>query len=652
MAEKYLSLCKVISLETGQKWLIRMADIQGDVLVLPDINDKAPQTFYNRRRLYYNDGPDTDGAFGVWEWSAVPKLNDPSKDYVETKYLDGVDVTEIIHVSGVSAVEDVVKWLKAGIVAQTVCRKVLLCPRRNRTSSYEGVLCTEKDASMHDGMLSINETVPSLPVYSLMAADELEVDGKIFCRNISFGAPIRRVMLKSIGNIIRDAVRRKISWSAAKSIGIQRKDWQKIADFIENLRDQTIIQEVAEICGCTEETAGQYIRRFIDEAGKYISYEDYDTGILTEIVENNASLMKKCTDIVAAKIQADIKAAREKLDSILALIAEKQEVLPVLEAKLSALKDDIQEQERLASEVSENVRKRISAARSDAAGFIAEMAFARPEAFRTSERFIAMGSETGREGIKSVADWRNLLGVIDDNLAEAGVSEKYSAEFAVFMYSAYVHNIPLLLAGPNSADIADAFSAAVSGRTAGIIDCSGKYYAGLGEEIAACSDEVLALKNALRNEWLEHIPEIIAGSKYFLVVHPYAEDLLIEPKSLFSYVMPVFTELITVKNSSGRYRAGARTENFTEYDIKDRKMLHNAMMKSIGLSRFTRCRLQSVLTDFRAMSHQENNDTECLFVLYPYAYIYGAPAVNEVLENLSISHDLKDELKGFAGVKS
>ena len=641
----FTSLCAVSS----DKWLMRLADIKDDALVLPAIDAGAPFMFENRTKLFRKDGPDTAGAFGVWEWSAVPNLNDPSKDYVETHYRDDIEAAEIIHIAGASTPEEAAESLKDGIAAQPVSRKVLFCTRRNGASFYEGVLCTEKDTSINGGITHINETVPGLPVYSFRAEDELELGGKTFCRNISLGPPVRRVMLMNINSIIRDAVRRKISWSAAKVIGLQKRDWQKIADFIENMQEQSLVQEVAGICSCSEEEAGQYIHSFIEQAGQYISCEDYDSGVMAWIIENNDALMKKCTGIVKEQLHAETSAAREEMARLQEAVDEKQKVLPVLEAKLSALKKDIQAHEKLSREVGENVRKRISEARSDAAAFIAEMAFARPEAIGTAECAVVPGTEIAPKNIETVSGWKVLAAVLADNLAEAGVAEEYTDIFAAFMYSAYVHKTPLLLAGPLGMDIADAFSAAVSGRTAGVVDCSGKYYAGVSEDIAGCSDEVFALKNALRNEWAEHIPEIIAGGKDFFVVHPYTEDLLIEPKSLFSYVMPVFTELIAGEKPSREYTGTARAENFAGFSITARKPLHNAIMKSIGLSRYARGMLQAVLTDFREMYKPENDDAERLFVLFPYAYIFGGGAVDEVLGSIA-SSELKDELEGFAGV--
>ena len=55
--------------------------------------------------------------------------------------------------------------------------------------------------------------------------------------------------------------------------------------------------------------------------------------------------------------------------------------------------------------------------------------------------------------------------------------------------------------------------------------------------------DIFTVKHAFRSEWITHIPDFQKIGGYHFIVHPFAEDLMIEPRNLFSYTLPVFTEL-------------------------------------------------------------------------------------------------------------
>ncbi len=220
------------------------------------------------------------------------------------------------------------------------------------------------------------------------------------------------------------------------------------------------------------------------------------------------------------------------------------------------------------------------------------------------------------------------------------------------MCAACVNTMPLLLAGPNAQDIADAFAATLSGRTAGVIDCSGGFYPEIAREIDEASDEVFAVKNALRSEWVAHIPDLQRHRKYFFIVHPFAEDLLIEPKSLFTYALPVFTELICdsvpSRNDSvpSRNFAGARkAPDFAPFTHGTAAHIPDTPLRKLGITTLTRSRLRAVLADFHVL-HNQDEKFDTLFVLFPYAYTAGH--VSSVLEKIS-DERLRNELAAFTG---
>lgn len=95
-SEETISLCNVISDYSGQKWLIRFADLSHNGHYhMFHRNEELPPYFANRDKIFYKDGPSTDGFYGIWSWSAIPNEKDPSKDYIISKYNVNLDAIEI-----------------------------------------------------------------------------------------------------------------------------------------------------------------------------------------------------------------------------------------------------------------------------------------------------------------------------------------------------------------------------------------------------------------------------------------------------------------------------------------------------------------------------------------------------------------------------
>ena len=80
--DEIVSLCEVISdYNTGQTWLARYADLDGNGCYCPFRQDKAKLPYFrNRDRIFYNGGHSNVDSYGIWTWSAVPNENDPSRD--------------------------------------------------------------------------------------------------------------------------------------------------------------------------------------------------------------------------------------------------------------------------------------------------------------------------------------------------------------------------------------------------------------------------------------------------------------------------------------------------------------------------------------------------------------------------------------------
>ena len=115
-ADEIISLCGVISDYNGQKWLIRYADLNNNGRYCIFLkNEDVPPYFTNRDKIFYKDGPSNSGFYGIWTWSAVPNENDPSKDYIRSRYNTDIDAIEIVTITEATTLDDLVDLLKTGI---------------------------------------------------------------------------------------------------------------------------------------------------------------------------------------------------------------------------------------------------------------------------------------------------------------------------------------------------------------------------------------------------------------------------------------------------------------------------------------------------------------------------------------------------------
>ena len=222
---------------------------------------------------------------------------------------------------------------------------------------------------------------------------------------------------------------------------------------------------------------------------------------------------------------------------------------------------------------------------------------------------------------------------------------------AAFLYTAYALRIPLLLAGPNGHDIADAVSAALFGRTASTLRCEGAYDPGAAEEYTGKESQLIALLDPINTRWISHIPELTAGKdKLILAIHPFAEDLLIEPRGLYNYVVPVLTELFVDRPASGEYVGGCFGADFREYErTKPQKKFHLA--RKLPMPAMLLNWLQQMLADMKMILGKDTPDYDVLFAALPYAYVTGRTDI--ILEGIEdgggLSKNTQALLRMFLG---
>ena len=681
--DEIISLCGVISDYNDQKWLIRYADLNNNGRYCIFLkNEDVPPYFTNRDKIFYKDGPSNSGFYGIWTWSAVPNENDPSKDYIRSRYNTDIDAIEIVTITEATTLDDLVDLLKTGIEYTPHSRKVMFTLSASK-GQYTGILCTAKEFNTVNGKTTVSEDCIVVPVYEFSGGDIIRLSNGIsFYRNAFAGIPNKLYHLKSPLDIVKNIVFSSLSWNAYKTREVTRAEYRTFKDFIGAIPVDDITRKIGTACRCSIPAAKELLDEFLNIVWKYVDGDSLEDEIIHSAISANVELQEKAKSLIRKEWETEneslLSEAQEKLDSLHAELKSATEDLSRAQESLNKTKAEderlagiIAEKERLAADVEKAVAVRIQKARGNAADFIASMAFVSgqqmPVGCAESPAKIEVSSKSDMDTYRICPEYDNLddlevhhswTDVVNTSvfeLAEAGVAEQYRSGLAAFLCAAYIKKQPLLLVGPNAIDIIQAFSAAVTAHKHGVLCCEGSYAHQAVEKIGADGESIVIINNFLASGWINRLPEILYKKDVFYVfTHPYAEDIQVEPKSLYGFMLPMFTEFLVDKKATGKYYGGYFSDDFKSYSPEKGAHKELSVLSKFALSSLVRSKISSVAATMHGIYPHATADDDFLFCVFPIAY--ASMAVNELTEviadsqkGIAISASLKRDLQYVLG---
>lgn len=681
-SDETVSLCGVISDYNGLKWLIRYADLSHNGHYhLFRKNEEIPPYFANRDKIFYKDGPSDDGFYGVWTWSAIPNEKDPSKDYISSRYNMRPDAIEVVVLTESSNLDDLISMLRTGIEYQPHSRKVMFAIYSSK-GQYTGILCNTKALNLINGRIAISETCIEVPVYEFTNDDVLRLDnGLFFYRNAFAGLPIRLCPLKSPIDIVKNIVFSSISWNTYKARAITRAEYRVFRDFLGAIPVDDILCRIEMACHCSNPAAKALLDEFLVMVEKYIDGNSLEDEIILSAINASAELQEKTKTLIRAdweaehsnllcEAQRELESVDATLNATTARLTEAKEELDKVKLEEERLTNIIAEKEKLAEDVEKAVTERIQKARENTADFIANMAFwdARPIQLAGVEH--PVGGEdipefvntkyrifSALEGLKDLEAYHTWTDVMDTaalELEEAGVAERYSNGVAAFLCAAYIEKQPILLVGPNAVDIAQAFSATI-GCKHGLLCCEGNYDGKVIAGIGSNDEKIVIVNNFISSGWINRLPEILFQRDIFYIfIHPYAEDIQVEPKSLYGFMLPLFTEFFVEKVATGKYFGGYFADDFKSYSAPRGTRIELKIISKLALSALIRNQINSLVTTMHCIYSSVTADEDFLFAVLPIAY--ASLAINELKEaiddsqkGINITASLKRDLQYVLG---
>ena len=674
-SDEILSLCEVISDYNGQKWLIRYADLSHDGYYhIFFRRGDTPSYFTNRDKIFYKDGPSDDGFYGIWAWSAIPNENDPSRDYILSRYNTEIDVIEIVAITEVSNLDDLVNLLKDGIEYRPHSRKVMFSFYASK-GLYTGILCNIKELSTVSGKTAFAEDCIVVPVYEFSGNNIIRLDnGFSFYRSSFAGLPRELYYLKSPLDIVKNIVLSSISWATYKTREVTRAEYRTFKDFLSAIPVDDITCKIETACHCSNTAAKGLLDKFLNVVWKYVDGDSLEDEIIFSAISASNELQERAKALIRTDWETEnenlLAEAHRKLDLLNAelksaadCLTDAQEAFYKTKSEEERLADIIVEKEKLAEDVEKAVAERIQKACENAADFIANMAFVSGKQVQVGENSAEVPPKPAITAyytcpvFESLDDlevhhsWTNVINTATLELGEAGVAEQYRSSLAAFLCAAYIEKQPILLIGPNAIDIVEAFSAAVTAHKHGVLCCEGSYVNQVIAKIGSGGEDIVVINNLIASGWMNRLPEILSQKNIFYVAtHPYAEDIQVEPKSLYEFMLPLFTEFFVDKKATGKYYGGYFAEDFETYSAPKGARKELRALSKFSLSPLVRNRINNLIATMHGIHSDTTADDEFLFAVLPIAYASLSmngliETINDPQRGIAISANLKRDLQ-------
>ncbi|WP_316631100.1 hypothetical protein [uncultured Ruminococcus sp.] len=681
MENQWVSLCRVNRPDSKNNiWMRRLADYVGGTLIVPAFKDTEDSVQGNRKLIFCDSGPQHTDNIGFWKWTDYQ--NENGRWVTSATYISDLQPTEIIILDQIKNVGEIIEALKTGLRIPTYVQgKILFALRKDAV--IKGVLCDLSKLSakydfsaLNDDsiIVSIKKSVQALPYYEVVENDvfswksrKIQIDDELYSweyrsvlKKDSINS-IRQIPVYSLDNVIKQLFTERLTWPVFKAEGITKSDWRKVIELLKSIPKDTMVEQLSATYDLSVEEAQERIDSFLHTVEQHITVEDVDSGLIVKMLESHSGLKESCDKIAYQKWleehQADIAAAQEKVNEIRKkgdeeqkaaeqrLSAVKESIVEAVkerlmitsrieeaEGRLGELQAEINKYEKLGNDTVEAVRKKIADSQQDIAGFIADLSMFLPQTGnRVSSvdiagwRYIRSEREEFADDVEITENWKDEINLLSQNLSfSLGVNTELCEMLSAVIYSAYINHLPLLVIGPGSNEVSDCFSFSAFGIDSGKLIIGEGIDYGISEIINKYDEQVVSICNMFGKGWNDELPQILGRSdKQIIWTHPYVEDMLLEPKGLYNYMLPLLSETFVDVITSVDYLSGKRADGFEAYSSKRKTPIIIGAIKQLGISKYLLNRVESVLSDAKAIMDNTNRDKdlEIMFGLLPLAVL-------------------------------
>lgn len=654
----YTFLCIVIKGPRDRQQIRRIAKVNAQG-ISPFFEGEFDDSI--RESTFYDRGNFKEGEIGVWKWVLEENFRKQNEVWYSTERLERYRPIRVCTLNTVNNDEELIQCLQEGIDESKYDCDTIFVYKKN-ANEYRGVFCRQEDLEEASGRMFISSDIYSLPLYEVQCSDVLRIifdyQTLHFYEKLSLGKPIEYISLCAPRDCVKKMFLDRLSWNTFKeTMGGTKKEWSKCKSLIERLADENLSEVISNKLHCTLEEADSYVEEFKDHIAYEIARGDIEEELVLRVAKENDDYRSMCekniSDQWKKEHKKDIDDANEDLKKLRDEVVIAQGKLEQVERNLKESRAEVERNGKLNDKLIQDIQNKLANAQEDLSGFFAEVSLYTPLLQTQQISSVANAwSYTSRpievRDFELNASWQDEYRTIGDNLHRADddlpfIKETLCNELAAFLYAAHLQRVPLFLLGPCGEEIATSLSLALYGESVGCLALGEGNRSELYNYIEQQQEQVIIIKNMFSQGWTDELlPLMYKSNKYIFWSHPYVEDMMIEPRGIYNYGLPLLTELFLENVPSDDWFHGKRANDFNELQTeKELKKLSLRTIKDLKLSPFIYNRLERVISDAKIISKYAENipqnkkvnetDMEILFGVLPFAILFGK---NELLTEL------------------
>ena len=620
-----ICLCRVGKYNTVARKteLLRCADLIDGKLVPFTHNPKFPRRFNNRDIFFTNARNNEDsGTWGYWRLSTTQNKNSKSDSDFNSSLADNShNPIQVIYSRGpLPPLHELQEssQVRSAFLSSRYPTPILFAYRESSEQCL-GYLIDPSvfkvaDNTSEDKLL----TALRVPVYDIDVRCFLPLDNVIFWRFETMEPTaklVRYACTQDAPTVLALLIRQHFgSWRRFKEAGLEKRDWQAFCKLQEFLTEFPAA-ELSKF-GFTEEEASSAAALLLSRAEAIVKSDDITSEVVSAFIESHSEYTdgirqqledqwRKNHEEREAAAQAELRKLEESAKDLRTAVEKLKVEENQQRQKVDELKDSASFYEELEKEVSAKIETRLQTAQLSVADLLAELPFRLPTtvplaASPTSPSGLTFPASTPDAEILNSPE--DLCETLAGNFDLLGFNATDAIVCARLFIALTAANIPLLLAGPNANDIANAISQAVTGCEPLIVDLDNISVETVLTSIAAA---------APKNKPFVLFRGVIGGSRLTtllsdarlkgcrpIIAVGFAEDLELFSSSLFNYVFPLCTDLLITQSPINESPTAslASEDLWTVINNTDPKRRMMNLPQELHIPRYARNRIHAALS--------------------------------------------------------
>lgn len=513
--------------------------------------------------------------FGIWEIEGTLHKKDAAKTYLKSRFQWSIPLYEIHSIpESFDSMLDFVDYLQSvGIPSSqfdSYSQVFFLKPNKIiKGNNVNSLQLNRSNFHKQESSFRLNKSLLKLNGFNLQEGKNYEDYVDSTGRKISF---YKFTKITDTGEIVKTQSEEKICLQAITKYldDIYKNQNKNIATkncvnafsaFLQYFSSQnSLILDLVLRTGLSKEELlnkiGE-IKSFLEKDQK-----TFDELLIRKIVDNNENIRNDFLSIVAQNYESELQSYKDDIQKERAILTAKHEEKNKLEHEILEIEQRKSSLIQFENSFTRSFESKLDELKKSVPEALSSVMFSRSilgSCIQSNSEFVNSVSisnisdsysiqENELEKIESIKD---LFDCADSRFNFLNLKSEFRKVLISSLYTCDKFHCNLLLCGKLSEQIAQTYSFIVYGAKAAVLDCSHDYEPSILNKIESLKAKVVVVRNPFESNWIDKLASIsVSSDKFIILTHPFIEDLIIEPKSVYSYFIPLFTdELIDFSKS-------------------------------------------------------------------------------------------------------